>query len=164
MRLKLFSSKIPLALPIFTSSIWLRKASSSSNHFHRRDFCDILFCLPDLWGTAGALFDEYISPYSQPENGQSPTKTPSQNSDIEINVSAPPLLPEECAPADINDGGDRGNAIPGSCLQTSQATVWPINCGDELQNKEMAKILAGMDPNFLTSVNPMCAVKEGVLF
>lgn len=167
MRMELFSSKRPLALAIFTSSIWLRKASSSPNNFHRRDFCDALFCPPDLWGTAGALFDEYIWPYIQPENDQSPAKTPSQNSDIEINVSAPPLVPEECstnAPADINSWGDRGDSIPGSCLQTTQVTVWPNNCGDELENKETAKILAGMDPNFLTSMNPMCTVKEGVFF
>lgn len=167
MRLQLFSSKRPLALGLFTSLIWLKKASSSPNHFHRRDFCDTLYCPPDLWGTAGALFDQYIWPYLQPDNDQSPAKTPSQNLDIEINVSAPPLVPEECssnAPADINSWGDRGNPIPGSCLQTTQVTVWPNNCGDELQNKETAKILAEMDPNFLTSMNPMCAMKEGVFF
>lgn len=167
MRLQLFSSKRPLALGLFTSLIWLKKASSSPNHFHRRDFCDTLYCPPDLWGTAGALFDQYIWPYLQPDNDQSPAKTPSQNLDIEINVSAPPLVPEECssnAPADINSWGDRGNPIPGSCLQTTQVTVWPNNCGDELQNKETAKILAEMDPNFLTSMHPMCAMKDGVFF
>lgn len=167
MRMQLFSSKRPLALALVTSSIWLRNASSSPNHFHRRDFCDTFYCLPDLWGTAGALFDEYIWPYLQPDNDQSPAKIPSQNSDIEINVSAPPLVPEECStsvPAEINSWGDRGNPIPGSCLQTTEVTIWPNNCGDELQNKETARILAGMDPNFLVSMNPMCAVKDGVLF
>lgn len=49
-------------------------------------------------------------------------------------------------------------------MQTTQVTVWPNNCGDELQNEETARILAEMDPNFLTSMNPMCAVKDGVFF
>lgn len=141
--MQLFSSKRALALALFTSSIWLRKASSSPNYSHRRDFCDTLYCLPDLWGTAGALFDDYIWPYLQPDNDQSPAKTPSQNSGIEINISAPPLVPEECstnAPAETNSWADRGNPIPGSCLQTTQVTIWPNYCGDELQNKETARI------------------------
>lgn len=144
----------------------LKTASSSPNPFHRRDFCETLYCPPDLWGTAGALFDEYIGPYLQPDSDQSPAKTPSQNTDIEINVSAPPLV-HECgtnAPADFNSWGDQGNQLPGSCLQTSQVTVWPNSCGDETQNKETARILAEMDPHFLTSMNPMCAVKDGVFF
>lgn len=168
MRLQLFSLKRPLALALFTSLIWLKKSSSSPNPFHRRDFCDTLYCAPDLWGTAGALFDEYVWPYLLPNNDQSPSKTPSQNPDIEINVSAPPMVPEKCsnnAPTDFNSWGDRGNPrISGSCLQTTQVTVWPNYCGDEVQNKKTAGILAEMDPNFLTSMDLMCAVKDGVFF
>lgn len=167
MRLQLLSSKRPLALAFFTYLICLRKASSSPNRSHRRNFCDTLYCPPDLWGTAGALFDEYIWPYLQPDKDQSPAKTPSQNPDIEIDVSAPPVVPEACStstPADSNYWGDRGNPIPGSCLQTSQVTVWPNDCEDELQNKETASILAEMDPDYLTSINPLCAVKDSVFF
>lgn len=115
----------------------------------------------------GAFFDENVLPYLQPDWDQSPAKTPSQNTDIEINVVAPPLNQEECstnAPTDFNSQSDQGNPIPGSCLQTSQVTVWPNSCGDELQNKETARILAEMDPAFLTSINPICAAKDSVLF
>lgn len=156
-----------LALALFTSISCLKTASTSPSPFNRRDFCDTLYCTPDLWGTTSAFFDENVLPYLQPDWDQSPAKTPSQNTDIEINVVAPPSNQEECstnAPTDFNSQSDQGNTIPGSCLQTSQVTVWPNSCGDELQNKETARILAEMVPAFLTSINPICAAKDSVLF
>lgn len=159
--------KRQLAFALFTSFISLKTASASRNSLYQRDICETLYCTPDLWGTAGAFFDEYILPYLQPDRDQSPTKTPSQKTDIEINVIATPSNEEECstnAPTAFNSQSDHGNPVPGSCLQTSQVTIWPNDCGDEIQNTETARILAEMDPTYLTSINPMCAVKDGVLF
>lgn len=43
-------------------------------------------------------------------------------------------------------------------------TIWPNDCANQAENKVTADMINSVDPNFLTSKHPNCAVEGEVFF
>lgn len=58
----------------------------------------------------------------------------------------------------------QGTTVSQPCSTRTKQAVWSNCCDDEAQNIAIANILIEMDPQYLTSTDPLCLVKRGVLF
>lgn len=52
----------------------------------------------------------------------------------------------------------------GACQKGIAHTIWPNDCANQAQNKATADMIRSVDPNFLTSKHPNCALEGGVFF
>lgn len=148
-----------------------------------RQSCDTIICLPDDWwvGPAGLVdgIDEWldgfkttnpplpeIPPPSTPKAGSQVVPAPPiLEPDINLDVIAPKQGLEECAPSSPPDSQrDSDSTNPGPCLKATEQLIWPRNCEDAAQNGKTQQMLSVMNVGYRVIVDPMCPVKDGVLF
>lgn len=60
-------------------------------------------------------------------------------------------------------GDSQSTNLP-PCAEAIGQIIWPRGCGNTEQNERTAAILSGMDGQHKTSTDPLCNVKDGVLF
>ena len=91
--------------------------------------------------------------------------------DIELQIIAPPLQPDECKvynAADSSSSSEEDNSGGATnirqCEQAVTQMILPTDCKNTEQNDKMAAILSGMDSQFGMVVDPLCEVEGGVMF
>lgn len=140
--------------------------------------CDTLFCpKPDiLWNTLGIgaewLLDNFLrlAPDTNFDNRQQRTtpqykNPPSSDPQIELQVEGKSSGLDECQSSlDPNQISPAENPDFSLCGKASKQLIWPARCGDLTQNGIIGKVLSGMDNQFITTLDPLCPVKNGVAF
>lgn len=144
--------------------------------------CDTLFCpKPDvLWNTLGIGADWLLNTFVQPapdttfddrqQQNAPQYKNPTfSNPQIELQVEGKSSGQGKCQPFD-QSAFDTNQVNPGEnldfslCGTASKQLIWPVRCGDAYQNGITGQILSGMDNQFITILDPLCPVKNGVAF
>lgn len=140
--------------------------------------CDTLICLePEkLWNTLGIgadlLLDTFLRPTPdtnfndrQQQNAPQNKNTPFSDPQIELQVEGKPSEQDECwPPSDPNQVSLEENPDFSSCGRASSQLIWPERCGDATLNGIIGKILGDMDNKFITTLDPLCSVENGVAF
>lgn len=146
-----------------------------------RQLCDTMACLPDDWwagpaGLAEGIYDWFdgfktnpplpeIPPNIPKDEGQVVPAPPILEPDIDLDVIAPNQGSEECASSSPPDSqGSSDSANPGPCVKATEQLIWPRNCEDTSQNGKTQQMLSVMNVEYRVIVDPMCSVKDGVLF
>ena len=102
-----------------------------------------------------------------------PEAPPLGDTDIELQIIAPSLRPDECKGYDAGDSlssssswedNSRGGTNLRQCEQAVAQMIWPTDCSNTEQNDKMTAILSGMDGQFGAVVDPLCEVKGGVMY
>lgn len=146
-----------------------------------RQSCETIACLPDDWwvgpaGLAEGIYEWFDGFRTNPPLPEIPPSIPKDGSQV---VPAPPILEpdinldliapnqglEECAPSSPPDSQrDSDSTNPGPCLKATEQLIWPRNCEDNVQNGKTQQMLSVMNVEYRVIVDPMCPVKDGVLF
>lgn len=148
-----------------------------------RQSCDTIACPRDDWwvGPAGLANGIYewldgffkTNPPLLPEIPPSIPKAGNQvvpappilEPDINLDVIAPKQGLGECAPSSPPDSQrDSDITDPGPCLKATEQLIWPRNCEDTAQNGKTQQMLSVMNIGYRVIIDPMCPVKDGVLF
>lgn len=146
-----------------------------------RQSCDAIACLPDDWwvgpaGLADGIYEWLDGFKTNPPLPEIPPNVPKDGSqvvpappilepDINLDVIAPNQGLEECAPSSPPDSQrDSDSKNPGPCLKATEQLIWPRNCEDTAQNGKTQQMLSVMNAGYRVIVDPMCPVKDGVLF
>lgn len=152
-----------------------------------RQTCDSIVCVPSVdWGAVGGWIDELTNKVpsgvqtlpnpdfqttpkeSPPDKNPSLTPTP----DVELFVN-PPQGSEACTedvpsnedlPSDDPEEYDSGQKNTRPCSGAIAQLIWPVDCQDTGRNAEVGNMLFQMDPDYLTSYDPLCSTKDGVAF
>lgn len=149
----------------------------------RRQSCDTIVCLPDDWwvgpaGLADGIY-EWVDgffksnppllpkiPPSIPKAGNQVVPAPPiLEPDIDLEWIAPKQDFGECAPS--SPPGSRRDSDftdPGPCLKATEQLIWPRNCEDTVQNGKTQQTLSVINVGYRVIIDPMCPVKDGVLF
>lgn len=157
-------------------------ASALPNIFARQT-CDSIVCFPDFdWGSVGGWLDDFtksipLGVQTLPKDdlrtipgGDTPPEIPSTTRDPDIELFVVDPLPgsKVCTEAppfdDPNDQRGPGQTDMRLCNGATAQLVWPIDCQDAGRNAEIGKLLLKMDPEYLTSYDPLCPSKDGVGF
>lgn len=140
--------------------------------------CDTLICPePDkLWNTLGIgaewLLDTFLRPAPdtnfedrQQQTAPQYTSIPFSDPQIELQVEGKPSEQDECQPpSDPNQVSPAENPDFSLCGTASRQLIWPERCGDATQNGIIGKILGDMDNQLISTLDPLCPVKDGVAF
>lgn len=140
--------------------------------------CDTLFCPePDsLWNTLGIgaewLLDTFLRPAPDTtfdDRQQLPApqykNPPLSEPQIELQVEGKSSGQDECQSSlDPNQVSPTENPDFSVCGKGSKQLIWPASCGDITQNGIIGKVLSEMDNQFITILDPLCPVKNGVAF
>lgn len=146
-----------------------------------RQLCDTIACLPDDWwvGPAGLADEIYewfdgfktnpllpeMPPSIPKDGGQVVPASPILGPDINLDVIAPTQGSEECAPSSPHDSQENLDGTnSGPCEKAEEQLIWPRNCEDTAQNGKTQQMLSVMDVGYRVIVDPMCSIKDGVLF
>lgn len=146
-----------------------------------RQSCDTIACFPDDWwvgpaGLADGIYEWLDGFKTNPPLPEIPPNIPKDGSqvvpappilepDINLDVIAPNQSLEECAPSSPPDSQrDSDSKNPGPCLKATEQLIWPRNCEDTAQNGKTQQMLSVMNAGYRVIVDPMCPVKDGVLF
>lgn len=146
-----------------------------------RQSCDTIACLPDDWwvgpaGLAEGIYEWFDGFKANPPLLEIPPSIPKDGSrvvpappilepDINLDLIAPNQGLEECAPSSPpNSQRDSDSKNPGPCLKATEQLIWPRNCEDTFQNGKTQQMLSVMNVGYRVIVDPMCPVKDGVLF
>lgn len=117
---------------------------------------------------------EEVQPNTNTDDGQTPDF--GRPVDIEQFITAPQSGTEDqqCDASSYSSSaldfrqGDRGAAATFSQCDDgggpAEKIIWPVDCADMGQNAITASVLNGMDGHYMTSINPLCPVKNGVAF
>lgn len=130
--------------------------------------------LDPLWGALIQQFKSFPGDDRKLDLPQAPPEAPPVwDPDIELQVVAPSLQPDECKVYNAADSlssssSEEDNSGGGTnirqCEQAVAQMIWPTDCRNTEQNDKMAAILSGMDGQFGAVVDPLCEVKDGVMF
>lgn len=140
--------------------------------------CDTLLCpKPDtFWNTLGIgaewLLDTFLRPAPDTTFDDRQQRTAPQYNNptfsgpqIELQVEGKPQGQDECQPfLDPNEFNPAGNPDFSLCGKASKHLIWPVGCGDVAQNDITRKILGEMDNQFITTLDPLCPVENGVAY
>lgn len=140
--------------------------------------CDTLLCPnPDaLWNTLGIgaewLLDTFLRPAPDTTFDDRQQRTDPQYKNptfsgpqIELQVEGKSPGQDECQLfLDPDEFNPTGNLDFSLCGQASNHLIWPVGCGDLAQNGIIGKILSKMDEQFITTLDPLCPVENGVAY
>lgn len=160
---------------------YFSSVSPLPNWLIARQSCDTIACLPDDWwmgpaGLADGIYEWLDGFKTNPTLPELPPSIPKAGSEV---VPAPPILEpdinleviapkqglEECASSSPpGSQRDSDGTNPGPCLKATEQLIWPRNCEDTAQNGKTQQMLSVMSVGYRTIVDPMCPVKDGVLF
>lgn len=140
--------------------------------------CDTLLCpKPDsLWNTLGIgaewLLDTFLRPAPETTFDDRQRQTapqyknpPFHDTQIELQMEGKPSGQDECQSSlDPNQVSPVENPDLSLCGKASKQLIWPTRCGDVTKNGIVGKILSVMDNQFITTLDPLCPVKNGVAF
>lgn len=149
--------------------------------------------LPDLswfWGIAGSAaawfgvqngrkdppLEEFILQPVPPETIQYPSENrdrrhdPKAENGVEIMITTPNRKStEQCAA--ITSQGETDILLPGqiggffeNCDEQAEKVVWPLNCENGEQNRNIERIMNEMGVKFFTIIDPGCPVQGGSFF
>lgn len=156
-----------LILAIFLYTIYQEVSTLPDNS------CESESCwnLDPLWG---ALIEQFRSFPGEDRKLDLPQAPPVGDPDIELQIIAPSLQPDECkvynaadslsSSSSSSEDSSGGGTNIRQCEQAVAQMIWPTDCRNTEQNEKMAAILSGMDGQFGAVVDPLCEVKGGVMF
>ena len=158
-------------------SICFALVTASPNLVASQGGCESVVCWPDFsddfdsGSSLGALWQLFLGdpllPGAPPDdtktNWNAPVKVPGpEQIPIETYVIAPP---DECDAAQACDPHDfSGDTGPSTCEAATGLLVWQNDCTDGGENTCIEEIPRGMDPETLTSTDPLCQLTDGVSF
>lgn len=153
---------------------------TASRKISSRQFCDSLACNDLGWltvplGAAAEFFNnlplQLLPQEPKPvfnDGSQDPIAPPLKTPDINLDVTGERTWDaDECndstaSPPDFER--DSGGGVVRQCDGAKQYLIWPVNCEDKVQNANTQNLIGATDRGYLTSTNPLCAVKGGVFF
>lgn len=159
-----------LILAIFLYTIYQEVSTLPDNS------CESESCwnLDPLWG---ALIEQFRSFPGDDRKLDLPQAPPVGDPDIELQIVAPSLQPDECKVYNAADSLSSSSSSSSSseensggatnirqCEQAVAQMIWPTDCRNTEQNDKIAAILSGMDGQFGAVVDPLCEVNGGVMF
>lgn len=171
-----------IIVAILTYSICFKShVSALPDHLMARQ-CDTLICpKPEtLWNTLGIgakwLLDTFLrptpdttfddrQPRTAPQDNNPSFSGPQIGPQIELQVEGESPGQDECQPfLDRNGFNLAGNPDFSLCGKASKHLIWPVGCGDVAQNGITGKILSEMDNQFITTLDPLCPIENGVAY
>lgn len=120
--------------------------------------------------------EEFIPQRIPPETSQDPSENrdlrqdPKAENGVEIMITTPNRKStEQCAA--ITSQGETDILLPGeiggffdNCDEQAEKVVWPLNCEDGEQNRNIERIMNEMGVKFFTIIDPGCPVQGGSFF
>lgn len=140
--------------------------------------CDTLLCPnPEtLWNTLGIgaewLLDTFLRPTPDTTFDDRQQRTAPQDNNpsisgpqIELQVEGESPGQDECQPSlDPKEFNPAGSPESSLCRKASKHLIWPVGCGDVAQNGITGKVLMEMDNQFITTLDPLCPIENGVAY
>lgn len=114
--------------------------------------------------------ETFQDPSENRDRGQDPAKA--EENGVEILITTPnSKSTEQCAAITISQPDETEILLPGqieglfeNCAEQAEKVVWPLNCEDGEENKNIERIMNKMGIKFFTIIDPGCPVQGGSFF